>query len=238
MGTGCGLYPTPLARSEWTPAALAPHAWYRADMGISLVGARIAAWADQSGNGHHLLQTTDALRPVQALASRGDLSWPAVDTAGGCHLQTTLTLPRELSIVLALGTVSSTGYGLSHTYGATETTYLYTGGPATMFVREISASFYHRTTATQPALVSNSNTIATYDGSAISVRRSGVDVSMSSPSGSPIVNGDVPGTLRVCAGAGGAGGASLRVIELILSPPLSGSQLAALEAYFARLGRP
>lgn len=238
MGVGAGLYPTPFASRVWTPAALAPHAWYRADMGISLVGARIAAWADQSGNGHHLLQTTDALRPVQSIASRGDLSWPAVDTAGGCYLQTTLTLPRTLAFVLSLGTVASTGYGLSHALGPTETHYLYSGGPATFFTREISAPSYWRTVNTQPALVSNTNVIAQYDGSQITLRRSGVDVPMGAPVGAPITNVDVTGELRVCAGGTGSGGAALLLLELIVCPPLSGSQLAALEAYFARLGRP
>lgn len=36
--------------------------WHRADMGITLVGSKVSAWADQSGNGKHLTQNTDARR--------------------------------------------------------------------------------------------------------------------------------------------------------------------------------
>ncbi len=231
--------PSVAPTSAWTPARLAPYAWYRGDLGVSLVGAGVAGWADQSGNGAHLVQTVAPLRPALVAASRGDLSWPAIDTAGGTYLETTLTLPRELAFVLALGTVSSSsGYGLSHALGATETHYVYSGGPATFFTREISAPSYYRTVATQPALVSQTNVIAQYDGAAITLRRSGVDVPMQPPGGAPITNVNVTGTLRVCSGGTGSGGASLHLIELIICRPLTAGQIAALDAYFARLGRP
>ena len=45
----------------------------------------------------------------------------------------------------------------------------------------------------------------------------------------------------VAAGMGGGtgtGGAALQLIELIICRPLSSGQLASLDAYFARLGRP
>lgn len=37
--------------------------WHRADQGLTLVGSKVSAWADLSGNGHHLTQGTDAVRP-------------------------------------------------------------------------------------------------------------------------------------------------------------------------------
>lgn len=36
--------------------------WHRSDMGITLVGSKVSAWADQSGQGHDLTQGTDAQR--------------------------------------------------------------------------------------------------------------------------------------------------------------------------------
>lgn len=38
-------------------------AWYRSDLGISLNGSTVSAWADQSGHGHHMVQTTAADQP-------------------------------------------------------------------------------------------------------------------------------------------------------------------------------
>lgn len=45
--------------------------WHRSDMGITLVGSKVSAWADQSGQGHDLTQGTDANRPTLVAASLG-----------------------------------------------------------------------------------------------------------------------------------------------------------------------
>lgn len=39
-------------------------AWWRSDLGITLNGSTVSAWADQSGNGHHLTQGTAANQPT------------------------------------------------------------------------------------------------------------------------------------------------------------------------------
>ena len=39
-------------------------AWYRADLGITLNGADVSDWADQSGNGNHISQATAANQPL------------------------------------------------------------------------------------------------------------------------------------------------------------------------------
>lgn len=77
---GGGFYPD--QSGQWLPTQLSGLVdWHRSDMGITLVGSRVSAWADQSGQGHNLTQGTDAnrfdyttnviggqpvLRPVQA----------------------------------------------------------------------------------------------------------------------------------------------------------------------------
>ena len=38
-------------------------AWYRFNQGITVTGSGVSQWGDQSGNGRHLLQSTDAARP-------------------------------------------------------------------------------------------------------------------------------------------------------------------------------
>lgn len=53
-----------------TPRAFSPldipnlAAWYRADMGITLNGATVSAWADQSGNARHMTQATAGKQPT------------------------------------------------------------------------------------------------------------------------------------------------------------------------------
>lgn len=46
-------------------------AWYRADLGITLNGSTVSAWADQSGNGHHLTQGTATNQPLFEAAGLG-----------------------------------------------------------------------------------------------------------------------------------------------------------------------
>lgn len=238
LGVGLGFYPGAQCSSSpaWTPLDLSPLLWVRADLGVTLVDDRVAAWADQSGNGHDLVQTTAPLRPALVAASRGDVGFAAIDTAGGTYLETTITLPRELAIVAVTGTVRSTGYLLSHTIGSTEDLYFYSGGAATFYLREPPS--YFCTTVSQPAIVSNTNHVAQYDGAQITLGRNGVDVPMGAPVGTPINNVDVAGTLRVGTSGTGAGGASLELIEVVICPPLTAPQLAELAAYFAALGRP
>lgn len=220
----------------WTPAQLAPYAWYRGDLGITLVGGKVAAWADQSGNGYHLSQSSDPLRPAYdaTVASRGNC--PAVRTDGTTYLTGSATLPRELSWVVAFGSVGP-GYAFAHSNGSIEYHYTFSSGPATHFVRNTAGTSYYRTVNTQPVFVANTNLIVTYDGAAISTRRSGASVAMTSAIGTPPASESIASNLYI--GRGGVGsGAALQILEIILAPPLSAAQLVALDAYFARLGRP
>lgn len=59
--------------SVFTPMALSPTLWLRADMGITLNGAVVAAWADQSGNARDYVQANPALQP-NFVASDSDLN--------------------------------------------------------------------------------------------------------------------------------------------------------------------
>lgn len=220
----------------WSPKALSPFAWYRADLGVSLVVDKVAAWADQSGNGYHLSQASDPLRPAYdtIVASRGNR--PAVRTNGTTYLTGNATLPRELSWIIAFGSVGN-GYAFAHSNGSNEYHHTFSGGPATHFVRNIAGTSYSRTSFVQPVFVADTNLVVTYDGATISARRSGVNLAMTAPVGTPPASESIASTLYV--GRGGAGyGAALQILEIIVAPPLNSVQLGALDAYFARLGRP
>ncbi len=46
-------------------------AWYRGDLGITLNGTTVSAWADQSGNGNHLTQGVALSQPLYEAAGFG-----------------------------------------------------------------------------------------------------------------------------------------------------------------------
>ena len=56
---------------------LAPAAWYQFGTGITVVGAGVDTWADQSGNARDLLQATDTNRPT--LNADGSITFDGVD---------------------------------------------------------------------------------------------------------------------------------------------------------------
>lgn len=51
--------------------------WHRFNTGITVTGAGVSQWDDQSGNAHHLLQTTDTQRPSKE--SDGSILFDGVD---------------------------------------------------------------------------------------------------------------------------------------------------------------
>jgi len=52
-------------------------AWYRKGTGITVTGAGVSKWADQSGNGNDLLQATDTSRPSEE--ADGSILFDGVD---------------------------------------------------------------------------------------------------------------------------------------------------------------
>jgi hypothetical protein len=67
---------------QWTPAQLTNlRAWYRGDLGVTLAGADVSAWADQSGNGNDL--ATGGTSPLFIGLDAGFNQKPAVQFDGG-----------------------------------------------------------------------------------------------------------------------------------------------------------
>ena len=58
VGVGVGFGHAAAGGGASGPSAANLLVWYRADLGITLNGSTVSAWADQSGNGHHLVQGT------------------------------------------------------------------------------------------------------------------------------------------------------------------------------------
>lgn len=80
--------------------------WLRADMGITLATTKIAAWADQSGNGRDFAQGTDAQRPVFVSTTPAFAGQPCARFGGVQILSSLASLPAfpsGLSVVMAIG---------------------------------------------------------------------------------------------------------------------------------------
>lgn len=61
---------------------LLPAAYFKFNTGITVTGAGVSQWDDQSGNGRHLLQATDTNRP--ALQADGSILFDGVDNYLKC----------------------------------------------------------------------------------------------------------------------------------------------------------
>jgi hypothetical protein len=61
--------------SAFSPLALSPSVWLRADLGVTHASNAVATWADQSGNGRSFTQGTSANRPtLQASGGPGGVA--------------------------------------------------------------------------------------------------------------------------------------------------------------------
>lgn len=78
-GIGIGMRPRHRrASAAWSPIALSPLLWLRADLGITLRDdAYVTAWADQSGNGHDFTQATEDDQPTLTSA---EIIYDSTDT--------------------------------------------------------------------------------------------------------------------------------------------------------------
>ena len=85
----------------FTPASLPGLIlWLRADLGITLAGAKVSAWADQSGNGADFAQGVDAFRPTYVASNTSMGNKPSMTFTSG-----TLGLSRT-DFALGLGAVT------------------------------------------------------------------------------------------------------------------------------------
>jgi hypothetical protein len=84
-------------------AGLGPAAWFRYGTGITITGSGVSQWDDQSGNGRHLLQATDANRPQKQADS--SILFDGVAYFLKCNA---FTLPQPVSLYLLMKQVTWT----------------------------------------------------------------------------------------------------------------------------------
>jgi hypothetical protein len=160
--------------ARWTPASLGAQlaAWYRADLGITLNGGTVAAWADQSGNGRHLSNGVAGQQPTYVASGLG--GHPTLSFDGGDILSSAaFDLPRGCFIYVVLGTLTARGMIVEHGNG--DGAYLYGAGAAAAAIFGSTGIGYHRSFQNPPTTwaTANSQAAVIYDESAAPVLRTG-----------------------------------------------------------------
>ena len=78
LSLGFGLMPS-FVGAPWTPAALTPNLWFRADLGITTSAGAVTQWVDQA-NG--LIATPKSTNPTYNTSDSGILSKPSITLNG------------------------------------------------------------------------------------------------------------------------------------------------------------
>lgn len=227
-----------IAAGIWTPKALSPLAWWRADLGVTLDGGsgKVAAWADQSGNGVHLVQGSDAIRPSRIASVAGRKNKPCIEaTATGQLLSATgITLPREIAIWVVTGTIATQGFAFTHLVGANRSHYLYLPGVAAFIATNAAGSLYFARFSSWPAGVANRGLLGIYDGTNIDVYSNNVNQN-GSVTGAAIPSSNQTGTIGLFCSPDGVNPSAMQIFEAAIFPAaqlVSASARATLHAYY------
>ncbi len=112
--------------------------WYRSDLGVTLNGSTVSAWADQSGLGNHLGQTVAAQQPVFSATDVQFNNLPAItfDNASSTYLKTSSGIALSTFTIFMVCRITADGYFFSHLASSGE--YCYTATSPAFFVKRSS----------------------------------------------------------------------------------------------------
>lgn len=126
-------------RQPFSPSQLTTlFGWYRADLGVTLNGSTVSAWADQSGLGNHLSQTVGAQQPVFNVTDSEFNNLPSItfDNANSTYLKTTSGIALSTFTIFMVCRMTTNGYFFSHLASSGE--YCYTNTSPAYFVKRSS----------------------------------------------------------------------------------------------------
>jgi len=126
-------------RQPFSPSQLTTlFGWYRADLGVTLNGSTVSAWADQSGLGNHLGQTVGAQQPVFNVTDSEFNNLPSItfNNANSTYLKTTSGIALSTFTIFMVCRITTDGYFFSHLASSGE--YCYTNTSPAYFVKRSS----------------------------------------------------------------------------------------------------
>ena len=226
----------PAGAPQWLPTSLANlAAWYRGDLGITLNGGTVSAWADQSGNGRHATNGTAAQQPTYGTAA-GMRGHAALSFDGGDILTTSaFDMPRACSCFVVCGSLTTRGMLVEHGNG--DGFYLYAAGNAAAAVFGATGLGYHRAFQNPPTTwtPANSHSAMIYDEANPPVIRS--SDGLITPTSTDGV-AQASQTRNKALNIGARSGLSLQhngqIMEIILySRALTAGEIAAVELYLS-----
>lgn len=223
--------------ARWLPTQLSSlEAWYRGDMGVTLNGSTVSAWADQSGNGRHLSNGTAAQQPTYVASSAGIGSRPALSFDGGDILSSSaFNLPRACSAFVVCGTLTSRGMVLEH--GSGDGFYMYAAGNAAAAVFGATGLGYHRAFQSPVStwMPANSHNAMIYDEISPPVLRSSDGlITPTSTDGGAQASQVRSKALNVGARSGLSLAHTGQIAEVVLySRALTAGEIAAVELYLS-----
>jgi len=224
-----------IAAGAWTPKRLQPLAWWRADV-VDLVGSKVAAWPDRSGNGVHLVQTNDVIRPTRVASVAGRKNKPCIEATATGQLLTAagVTLPREIAIWVVTGTIATQGFAFTHLTGTNRSHYLFIPGVAAFQVSNAAGSlFWARFSSWATSKVVNRSLLGIYDGANIDVYSNNANEN-GSTTGAAFASSNVTGTIGLFCSPDGVNPSAMQIFEAAIFPAAqlaSVSARAALHAY-------
>lgn len=112
--------------------------WYRADLGVTLNGSTVSAWADQSGLGNHLSQTVGAQQPVFNVTDSEFNNLPSItfNNTNSTYLKTTSGIALSTFTIFMVCKATTNGYFFSHLASSGE--YCYTNTTPAYYVKRSS----------------------------------------------------------------------------------------------------
>ena len=206
--------------------------WFKADTGLftdsakttaaTTNGDRVGAWADQSGNGNDLLQTTDARRPLLTAAGLNGHSFISNSTNNEYMVKAVLNIaqPYTWFIVSRMSTLTTGNY-------------FYTNSKGNLSYESGGGKFYLSNGATVLGQVATTNW--TYHTgvcttSTSTIRNNGVETSGATPGGTMTL-------MSIMASDGGFGASTASAAHfaeiLLYTGALSAANILKVEAYLA-----
>lgn len=221
----------PMTHAEYSEAvgaadvrALTPAAWFRFGTGITVTGAGVSTWADASGNGRDLLQTTDTNRP--ALQTDGSILFDGADNYLICNA---FTLNQPATIYVLFKQVTWTSGDM-----------VFGGQSTSVFLRQTTGSPTLRPVAGTDTLGMNNSGLAVDTYGAVVVVFNGASSLSQVNLGTPI-SGDAgatnPGGFTLAATSAPTGFGHVQVKEAIIFPAAhDAAQRAQVVGYLMRVG--